>query len=56
VNFAVSGPITDWLRFRLAASKSDQTEGYFRNAYPNNGGYDSEGQRRMAARRGNRHD
>ena len=43
---AVSGPITDWLRFRLAASKSDQTEGYFRNAYPNNGGYDSEGNRR----------
>ena len=43
---AVSGPITDWLRFRVAASKNNQNEGYFRNAFPANGGYASEGNRR----------
>ncbi len=46
VSGAVSGPITDWLRFRLAASRNVQTEGYFRNANPQNGGLETEGQRR----------
>ncbi len=31
VNFAVSGPITDWLRFRIAGEKTDQTQGVFEN-------------------------
>jgi iron complex outermembrane receptor protein len=43
---AVSGPITDWLRFRVAGSYDTQDEGYYHNAYPANGGYESEGQRR----------
>ena len=46
ISGAVSGPITDWLRFRVAASRNTQTEGYYTNAFPANGGLGSEGLRR----------